>query len=83
MARTVAEIEEAARQLRIDAQKNGAKAPSLTIELDEAHLLVKQHQANRVATGRPAPEARYVMKKLQSGKVQMHGTSIVCAWEAN
>lgn len=68
MARTVEEIRKAALVL----PKDGA----LTVDLEEATLLVKQHQASRASHGKAEPEFRYVMKKLKGGRAQIHGRRV-------
>lgn len=69
MARTIQEIETYALGL--------PKGGELTIDIEEATLLIKNHQASRVSHGKVAPEFRYSMKKMTSGKAQIHGHKVV------
>lgn len=74
MARTVAEIEAAALELtKLDASRPVKIITWLIVTAEEGALLVKQHQASRVKSGRPVPATDYVTKKLKSGKVHIHG----------
>ncbi len=65
MARTVAEMEQDAKALD--------PAAVLSISAAEAKALVEQHQRARKEQGRPIPDHSYVMNKLRSGKVCIHG----------
>ncbi len=78
MTRTPLELDAAALALT-QADKDAKKAGLSPLEItpEEAALLVEQHRMARRSQGKIAPEARYVMKKLRSGKAQIHGHHVV------
>lgn len=66
--RTVQQIEDAAKSLPAGG--------IVTVTVEEAGLLVLQHQTYRVEHGKVAPATAYLMKKLSSGRTKIHGRTV-------
>lgn len=76
MPRTVEEIETVALALKKGSADDGARVATMVIQIAEAKVLCDRHRANRVALGKIAPDMNYLIKKLKSGKVKIHGVAI-------